>query len=216
MKETVQRETLFSQKLTVNTTNDYKVVWCWRKAARGKDWNISKSVTPANGEITVELSEAEASQLPFEAGWFSIYEIDASTGKKTHEQTVDVDVVEGTAGSDYSSTSTLQTAVPYSFQLEGVAEVTDMQGLFIPSADGYITRISCGCQDAPLGSGIVFSIQKNDVEIGTITLSAGETRNYATASLAVAQDDIIDVAISSVGCLETGVGAWCQLDYQAS
>ena len=216
MKITVQRETEFSEALTVTTTNNYKVVTCWRKHARGKDWNISKTVTPSSGEITIEYSESEASQLPFENGYLSVYEINPTTGKKSIYKTLDVEVVEGTAGSDYSSTSTLQTAVPYLFQQEGVAQVGSMMGLLVPTADGYITKLVCGCQDAPLGGGITFSIRKNSVEIATIILAAGDTRNTATVSLSVTQSDIIDVEITAVGNLGSGVAPWCQLDFQAS
>ena len=195
----VQRETSYNQTLAVSSTNSHKIVWCWRKHARAHDWNISKTVTPANGEIPNELSETEASQLPFgdRYGYISVYEIDPSTGRKSYVTGGTVEVIEGTAGSDYTSTSTLQTAIPFNFSMEGAAQIQELPELFIPSADGYITKFIAGCQDAPLGTSIIFELYKNGTATGeTIELAAGDTRNTKTVNISVAQADLITAKIT--------------------
>ena len=212
----IQRETGYSQKIAVSTTNNYKIVYGWRKHSRTTDWNIAKTVTPVAGEIANELSEQEASKLPFDSGYISIYYIDPSTGKKTYETGGTVTVVEGTAGTDYTATSTLQAKVPYSFRRGGVAQTGILSGFLVPANDGYITHIYCGCIDAPLGGPITFSITKNSVEIATIILAAGDTSNDASVSLSIAQADIVEAEVKSVGGIESGTEPWVQLDFQAS
>jgi len=220
MTITVQRETLFTQQISVVGVDDgvsFKLVWSWRKHARAGDWNLAKTVVKADGEITAELSEQQASQLPFVDGYVSIYKIDAVSSKKTLSASYDVRVDEGTSGSDYTAVASLQTAIPINFASEGGATVGALQGYFTASADGYLTSIVAGAQDAPLGDSIIFDIYKNGVTTAsTITLAAGEVRNTATISIAVSQDDYIEVYLTQVGDIGSGTFPWCNIDYQAS
>lgn len=215
----IQRETLFTEQLSVVGVDDgisFKIVWCWRKNSRGTDWFLSKTVVKVGGEITMELSEAQASQMPFTTGYVSIYKINSVSSKKTLYATYDVRMEEGTAGTDYVSVNTLQTAVPWTYNYEGGAQVDTLKGYNAASADGQITAIVCGCQEAPLGTSIIFDIYKNGVTTGTtITLAAGDTRNDATASISLSQDDYVTVEVTQVGDIGSGVAPWITLDYQA-
>ena len=216
----IQRETLYDQQMAVTGVADgisFKIVWCWRKHSRGTDWFLSKTVVKVSGEIQVELSEAQASQMPFVDGYVSIYKIDATSSKKTLYATYNVRVVEGTAGTDYISVSTLQTAIPINFSMEGGAQVTKLQGYFVASADGQLTSLVCGAQDAPIGTSIIFDIYKNGVSTGTtITLAAGDVRNTATIAISLSQDDYVEVYITQVGDIGSGTFPWLNADYQGS
>ena len=216
----LQRETIYDQQMSVTGVTDgvsFKIVWCWRKHSRSHDWNLSKTVVKTAGEIQVELSEQQASEMPFVDGYVSIYKIDASTSKKTLYATYDVRVVEGTAGTDWTATSSLQTAVPWTYNYEGGAQVDTLKGYNTASNDGEITAIVCGCQEAPAGSSIIFDIYKNGVTTGTtITLASGDTRNTATASISLSQDDYVTVEVTQVGDIGSGIAPWITLQYQAS
>ena len=214
----IQRETAYSQNKSVtgNDGDSFRIVHCWRKNARGTDWNIAKTVTRTAGQINIELSETEASRLPFVNGYCSIYSIDSITGRKSLYETDDVRVEEGTAGTDYTAVSSLAVAVPWMYSMEGGAQIDILQGYNVASADGLLTRLVCGAQDCPIGNPITFEIRKNGIVADTIILSAGDNRNTATCSISVAQGDYIEAYITSVGGLGSGTFPWLQIDYQST
>jgi len=216
----VQRECALNESIAVVGIDDgvsFKEVWCWRKAARSQDETLSKTVVTASGEIALELSEAQASGLQYVDGFLSVYKIDPISAKKSIYASYNVRVVEGTAGSDYTTVSTLQTAVPWTYNYEGGAQVDKLKGYNAASADGIITAIYCGAQDAPLGTSIIFDIFKNGVTTGTtITLAAGDTDNNAVAAISLSQDDYVQVYVTQIGDIGSGIAPWITLNYQAS
>ncbi|RLC78777.1 MAG: hypothetical protein DRI61_09275 [Chloroflexi bacterium] len=217
----VQRECLYSTTASVVGIPDgtsFKIVWGWRNHARGKDWSITKTVVSANSEITIELSETEASQLPFLNGYLTIYKIDSGTGKKSLNASYDVIVYDGTADSDYVSTTSSATAIPLSYWWMGNAEVGFLSNSPQLNADGTLTKIEVGCQDAPLGQSIIFEIYINAVATGvTISLAAGDTNNSATISQAVSQGDEVTVRINQTGNIPAvGVAPWACIQYTPS
>lgn len=215
----LQRECGYSQNLAVDGTDgDYfKHVTCWRRHSRAQDWYIAKSVVRVNGEIPIDFSEEECSKMPFIDGFVTIYTINAATGRKEFYKSAYMRMSEGTAGSDYVPTSNLSVPVPYQFNQEGAAFIGDMAGYMQIPADGKITGLVAGAQEAPLGQNIIMEIFKNGTTTGeTVILAPGDTNNPTTVDIDVAQGDIILPKITQIGDLGTGIHPYIILNFQKS
>ncbi len=220
MTISIQRACEYTQQMSVVGVADgtsWKLFWGFRKSTRAADVRYTKTVVQAGGEITVELSATEANEILFTDGYLGVFKIDASTGRKTHYATYNVRVSDNVAGSDSTATSALQVATPYTFNFDGAAQVGKMQGKFTATADGTITSLYCGAQNAPLGSSIIFTIYKNgSITAETITLAAGDNDNSATKSISIAQGDFVETYITQVGDIGSGVGVWRTSNFQAA
>ena len=216
MKLQLYRETDFSQFFSTPDVDDgtsFRVVWSWINSANALYWNISKSVISVDHQIPLELSEGEVVGLPFTKGYITIYKINDITGRKNYYDNLIVDVVKGTAGSDYSPVVVTSTIMYMLFSYAGQAAINTMVGSYTAADDGEINKITLSCQNPPIGQNLIVEVFKNGIATGaTGFLAAGDRTNFATIALSVAQGDVITAKIIQTGTTNEGSEVQCILE----
>ena len=194
----------------------YNVVTSWRAGTSVTDWSISQTVTKASGEVPYILTPYQTAQLPFGTigatktyGVVKFYKIDTD-GYQVPAASYTLNVIDVPGGADYTYSD-----MNLWFDYEGQAAVAFLDGthyigatavtvkvtqtgtapdegtapwcvLFYDESLSAITKMTIGCQTAPLTTDLIMEIYTGGVaSSATVTLPAGDTTATGVVNVSI-------------------------------